>query len=127
LRPIGFAALAALSFAATAEEPSAAPDPMRTFSDNCAACHQADGRGIEGAFPALAGDKFVLGPAEEPIRTVLNGRGGMPTFRADLSDAQIAAALSFVRSSWGNKAPPVTAGQVASLRGGGASSPNSGH
>ena len=127
-RRIGFALLAAgLSVAAIAADPASVPDPMQTFSDNCSACHQADGKGIEGAFPALAGDKFVVGPADGPIRTVLNGRGGMPTFRADLSDAQIAAALSFVRSSWGNTAPPVTADQVAALRGTATNSPNSGH
>jgi len=95
-----------------------APDPAQTFAENCAACHQADGKGIEGAFPALAGDSFVLGPASPSIHVVLDGRAGMPTFRADLTDAQIAAALTHVRTSWGNSARPVTAAEVAALRSG---------
>ena len=86
------------------------------FAQNCAACHQASGKGIPGAFPALAGDKFVVGNPAGPIAVVLNGRGGMPTFRDDLNDAQIAAALSHVRNSWGNKAPPITPAMVAKLR-----------
>lgn len=102
-------------------------DPAKEFGDNCAACHQFDGKGIEGAFPALAGDKFVLGPIDAPVRTVLNGRGGMPSFRADLSDDRIAAALTYVRSHWGNHAPPVAPEDVAKLRGDAGSPKNSGH
>lgn len=99
-------------------------DPVKVFSDNCAACHQEDGKGIEGAFPALAGDKFVLGSAAPAIHVVLEGRGGMPTFKADLTDAQIAAALTHVRTSWGNNASPVTAAEVAKLRAGEAPDPD---
>ena len=87
------------------------------FAENCAACHQASGQGVPGAFPALAGDRFVQGPAPPVAATVLNGRGGMPTFRNDLSDAQIAAVLSYVRSAWGNHAPAVDAATVAQTRG----------
>lgn len=90
--------------------------PAATFSDNCAACHQEDGKGIEGAFPALAGDKFVLGDPAAPIHVVLEGRAGMPTFKADLTDEQIAAALTHVRTSWGNSAAPVTPDMVTKLR-----------
>ena len=88
----------------------------QTFTDNCSACHQTTGLGIKGAFPALAGDKFVMGPIPIVASTVLNGRGGMPTFKNELSDAQIAAALTYVRSSWGNKAPPVKPSDVAAAR-----------
>jgi cytochrome c6 len=99
-------------------------DPAKTFSDNCSACHQEDGKGIAGAFPALAGDKFVVGPATGPIGVVLNGRAGMPTFKADLTDGQIAAALTHVRSSWGNNAPAVTPDQVMAQRTGDAPQPD---
>lgn len=99
-------------------------EPARTYSDNCAACHQEDGKGIEGAFPALAGDTFILGAAADPIHVVLEGRGGMPTFKADLTDAQIAAALTHVRTSWGNTAAPVSADAVARVRKGDAPDPN---
>lgn len=119
-------ALAAIAAVAQVEAPPP-PDPAKEFSDNCAACHQLDGKGIEGAFPALAADKFLLGPAAAPIRVVLNGRGGMPSFRGDLSDARIAAALTYARTSWGNKAAAVTAAQVASLRGDAAGAKNTGH
>jgi cytochrome c6 len=90
--------------------------PEKSFTDNCSACHQPDGKGIPGAFPALAGDPFAVGPAEKPIGVVLNGRAGMPTFKDDLTDEQIAAALTYVRSSWGNNAAPVTAADVHKLR-----------
>lgn len=103
--------------------PGSALDPAKVFSENCAACHQEDGKGIEGAFPALAGDAFVLGDPAKPISTVLNGRAGMPTFKEDLTDAQIAAALTHVRTSWGNKAGPITPAQVAALRTGEAPNP----
>jgi mono/diheme cytochrome c family protein len=99
-------------------------DPAKTFTDNCSACHQEDGKGIPGAFPALAGDKFVVGPATGPIGVVLNGRAGMPTFKADLTDGQIAAALTYVRSAWGNAAPAVTPDQVKAQRTGDAPQPD---
>jgi mono/diheme cytochrome c family protein len=107
-----------------AAAPDAALDPARVFSENCAACHQEDGKGIEGAFPALAGDKFVLTGPEQVIHVVLEGRGGMPTFKADLTDAQIAAAITHVRTSWGNAAAPVTPEQVAAIRSGEAPKPD---
>lgn len=122
--PLFTAVIAAAAIAQTTHEPTvaaapaAALDPAQAFSDNCAACHQEDGKGIEGAFPALAGDAFVLGSPAAPIHVVLEGRGGMPTFKADLTDAQIAAALTHVRTSWGNKATPITAAEVAQLRDG---------
>ncbi len=106
-----------------AADPDPVLDPAKVFSDNCAACHQEDGKGIEGAFPALAGDKFVLGPPTDAIHVVLDGRAGMPTFKADLTDAQIAAALTYVRTSWGNMAAPVRVAEVAALRTGAAPVP----
>lgn len=122
-----FCTMALAGLAATAilpaQEPAAAPDPAKVFSDNCAACHQEDGKGIEGAFPALAGDKFVLGPPGPAIHVVLEGRAGMPTFKDDLTDAQIAAALTHVRASWGNADAPVTTAQVARMRKGEAPDP----
>ena len=57
------------------------------FRVNCVACHQADGQGIPGVFPALVRSPVVLGPKAEHIRTVLNGRRGtgMLPFGARLS------------------------------------------
>lgn len=130
LLPLGAAAMAA---GQTTHAPSGRPGsasagtppvPAQIFSDNCAACHQEDGKGIEGAFPALAGDPFVLGDGRQVIHVVLEGRGGMPTFKADLTDAQIAAAITYVRTSWGNAASPVTAEAVADIRSGKAPDPD---
>lgn len=89
------------------------------FMDNCAACHQPSGVGVAGAFPALKGSKVAQGDPKEPISRVLRGRGGMPSFQAELTDMEIATILTYVRSSWGNKAPPVLPAQIAALRGGG--------
>jgi cytochrome c6 len=111
-RPALLAAAAALLLASSA----LADSPEDLFLGNCSACHQATGVGVPGAFPALAGDKFVLGDREAVAGVVLKGRGGMPAFKADLDDATIAAILTYVRSSWGNKASPVTPEIVAAAR-----------
>jgi len=124
------ASLAAAAVAQTTHMPAAgnapadATSPLQTFTDNCAACHQPDGKGIRGAFPALAGSALVTGAPPGAILVVLNGRGGMPAFKADLTNAQIASALTFARTSWGNKAKPITPTQVAALRTGDAPDPS---
>ena len=114
---VGPALAAALLWAGSAGAASA-PDGSAVFAQNCSACHQLTGKGIPGAFPALAGDAYVTGDPHKVIGTLLNGRGGMPSFRGDLDDAHIAAAISYIRSSWGNQAAPVTAADVAKQRGG---------
>jgi len=101
----------ALAPAATAQTPG-----ETLFVNNCAACHQPTGLGIKGAFPALAADKFVTGPPEVLTATVLTGRGGMPAFKADLSDEDMAATLTYIRAAWGNKAKPITTADVAAVR-----------
>jgi mono/diheme cytochrome c family protein len=97
------------------------------YKQKCAACHQATGKGIKGSFPALAGDALVLGDPGPLSQRVLAGRGGMPTFKRSMTDQQIADVLSFVRSSFGNTAPPVSPDAVAATRatvpGGGAQVP----
>ncbi|WP_374574387.1 cytochrome c [Phenylobacterium sp.] len=112
LRTIAFVAVGMALTGAAAQ----AADGKQMFLDNCSACHQPTGKGIPGAFPALAGSKVATGPAADAASVVLNGRGGMPSFRNDLSDADIATILSYVRSAWGNKASPLTAQVVASRR-----------
>jgi mono/diheme cytochrome c family protein len=117
--PVAFAGLLVLgaaSVAASAAE--TAPDGATTFTDNCSACHQATGKGIPGAFPALDADPFVAGPGDVIAKTVLYGRGGMPAFAEELSDAQIAAAITYVRSSWSNHSAAVTTETVAAARSG---------
>jgi mono/diheme cytochrome c family protein len=83
------------------------------FADYCAACHQGNGQGIEGAYPALAGNPDVAIEDPQPvIQVVLTGRGGMPRFMEILSNEEVAAILSYVRTSWNNNATPVDVMQV---------------
>lgn len=104
-----FLAVAVLAAAAT---PAPAATPEEVFLESCSACHQAEGTGVPGAFPALKGNGFVLGPADPVIMTVLKGRGGMPAFKDELTDEQLAGAISYIRGAWGNKAKAVTAADV---------------
>jgi cytochrome c oxidase cbb3-type subunit 2 len=98
------------------------------FTANCAACHQANGEGLPGAFPSLKADAVVndADPGRH-IDTVLRGLQGakvggivysspMPPFGGALSDADIANIVDYERSSWGNHGTPVTAAQVATER-----------
>jgi len=82
------------------------------YAHNCAACHQANGEGIAGAFPALKASPLVLGDAQTLLQVVLAGRGGMPTFNTALSDAEVAAVASYIRSAWGNQAEAIRAAQA---------------
>ncbi len=118
LAPVAAAALLASAGVAAAANSPADAAGQALFAQNCSACHQLTGKGIPGAFPALAGDAFVQGPPDKVSTLLLNGRGGMPSFRADLSNAQIASILTYVRSAWGNHAPKIEMATVAKLRGG---------
>lgn len=102
-------------------------DGAKVYATNCAACHQANGQGLAGAFPPLAGSEWVKGDASVPVKIVLNGISGpitvagteynsvMPGLGA-LKDGEIAAAVSYIRSSWDNGASEVTAEEVAVIR-----------
>jgi mono/diheme cytochrome c family protein len=105
-----------------------AVDGAAIFSARCAACHQATGAGLPGVFPPLAGSNWVNGRDTTVIQIVLHGiqgsltvngityNGAMPTFGAQLSDAEIAAVLTHVRSHWGNTAGAVGAQKVTAQR-----------
>lgn len=112
IRHVFAAALAACAALARAD----AMDGKSLFAKNCAACHQPSGRGIPGAFPALAGNAFVQGTPGDVATVLLKGRGGMPDFSGSLDDDEIAQVLTYVRSSWGNGAPPVSGQDVGSTR-----------
>jgi len=77
----------------------------KVYAANCVACHQANGKGVSGAFPALDGSKLVLGKQEGQIDIVLKGKPGtaMASFK-QLSDVELAAVLTYTRNAWGNKA-----------------------
>ena len=77
----------------------------KVFNTNCAACHQTNGKGVPGSFPALDGSPVVNGPKADQINVVLNGRNGkMPAWKGVLSPTEIAAAITYTRNSWSNKA-----------------------
>lgn len=98
------------------------------YAQNCQACHGATGTGIAGTFPPLAGDPVVNGSdAAAHVKIVLHGLSGkviggthyaaqMPSFGAQLSDAQIAAIIDHERTSWGNHGPTITPEQVTKER-----------
>jgi mono/diheme cytochrome c family protein len=98
------------------------------FAANCASCHGAQGAGIPGTFPALAGDPVVNAKqANAHIQIVLHGLSGkvingvhysaqMPAFASQLSDDQIAAVIDHERTSWNNHGPTITPEQVSKLR-----------
>jgi cytochrome c oxidase subunit 2 len=74
------------------------------YATQCATCHQADGRGLAPAFPALAGGDITTGPVNAHIDIVMNGRDGtaMQAWGGMLSESDIAAALTYTRNAFGN-------------------------
>ncbi|MFC3108500.1 cytochrome c oxidase subunit II [Undibacterium arcticum] len=75
----------------------------KVYATNCVACHQATGKGVPGAFPALDGSAVVSGPKAAQIQLVLNGKNAMPSWKA-LSDTELAAVITYTRNNWSNKA-----------------------
>jgi len=89
------------------------------YASSCAACHQPNGQGMAPAFPAIAGSPVATGPAEAHLALVLNGKPGtsMQAFAAQLSDADLAAVVTFQRNSFGNATgDAVQPAQVAAAR-----------
>jgi len=74
----------------------------KVYAANCQACHQANGQGVKGTFPALDGSQVVLN-REQQIAIMLAGKGAMPSWKA-LSDVELAAVATFVKNNWSNKA-----------------------
>ena len=104
---------------------------QRVYANTCARCHQADGLGLPGQYPPLAGSEWVLAAGSaRMIRIVLDAVQGpiqvkgatydntMTPWRETLNDQQIAAVITYVRGQkeWGNQASPVTPEQVAAIR-----------
>jgi len=119
---------AAEANARSPEERIAAGEKL--FSAHCAACHQANGQGLAGAFPPLAGSDYLAdgGPAVA-VSAVLNGITGPITVNGKeynsvmpnlsyLSDSDVADVVTFVFNSWGNPGGEVNSAEVAAARGG---------
>jgi nitrite reductase (NO-forming)/hydroxylamine reductase len=93
----------------------------------CLACHQADGKGLPGAFPPLAGSDYLLGDKDRAVGVVVRGLEGevvvngvkynsvMPAM-TQLSDQEIADALTYAMNSWGNQGGAISVAQVAAVR-----------
>jgi len=101
----------------------------KIFAANCQTCHQANGLGVPGQYPPLAGSEFTTGGSKRPAMIVLKGLQGPVTVKGQkfgsavmqpwdktLADQKIADVLTYERSEWGNSASPVTAEQIAALR-----------
>ncbi len=101
----------------------------RLYEKHCAECHQSDGKGQPPAYPPLAGNASLsAGLPTNAIRIVLNGGYppstsanprpyGMPPYSITLNDEEVAAVVSYIRSSWGNKGTMALPHHVYSLRG----------
>jgi mono/diheme cytochrome c family protein len=105
----------------------------KNFLQTCAACHQATGQGVAGAYPPLAGSEWVNGNEERVIRILLHGlngpidvegkhfNGAMPAFGKvpgggyNWNEEKISQVLTYVRQEWGNKAAPITKDKVAEI------------
>jgi cytochrome c oxidase subunit 2 len=76
----------------------------QAYNSTCAACHQANGQGVPGVFPAMAGSKIVNGDVAGHVNIVLHGKAGtaMQAFGEQLDDATLAAVITFERNSFGN-------------------------
>ncbi|HUR42379.1 MAG TPA: cytochrome c oxidase subunit II [Verrucomicrobiae bacterium] len=110
------AAVPAQASSEPAAPAAASADGEKVYNAQCAACHQPTGKGMPPSFPALVGSAIVNGPAAAHIQHTLKGKNLMPPF-ARLSDADIAAAVTHERTSWGNQGGAVTAEQVRAQRG----------
>jgi mono/diheme cytochrome c family protein len=98
------------------------------YVTNCSGCHGVSGEGAVNIAPPLAKNPYVAGSATSLIRAVTDGlvgpvkekgatwNGSMPAWRGTLTNAQIAAVLTYIRGSWGNSAAAVTEKQVSSTR-----------
>ena len=98
------------------------------YENVCGLCHNNDGTGKAGQAPPFVGSDWVSGSPEHMIRIPLAGLAGpiqvagqaynlsMPAMGAALSDDDLAAALSYIRQTWGNKASIITPEQVKAVR-----------
>jgi len=89
------------------------------YNTNCASCHQGQGQGIPGVFPAIAGSAVATGALDAHLDVIYNGVAGtaMAGFGAQLSDLDIAAVVNFQRSAFGNSADgALQPADVAALR-----------
>jgi mono/diheme cytochrome c family protein len=110
-----------------AARPGQVADGQQLFNANCVACHQSSGKGLAGVFPPLDASEWVIGDSRVLVNIMLHGisgeiivagqayKGVMPAF-GHLGDAELAAVLSHIRSSWSNKSAPIEVDLVTAER-----------
>ena len=86
------------------------------FLNNCAECHQRDGKGIPNIYPALAGSEVVRGSAVDVALVMLIGRGEMPSFAGSIAYEYMANIINYVRNEWGNSGGNISAETIANLQ-----------
>lgn len=90
------------------------------YVEQCSGCHQIEGQGQATVAPALAGSKRVAANGDVPVRILTNGLEGkiglMPPLGGAMSDEEVAAVLTYVRQSFGNRAAPVPPAAVKEWR-----------
>jgi len=104
-------------------------DGAKVYAASCLGCHASEGVGAAGVAPALAANPYLDGDAKAVIHTVAYGlsdpitvhgvsfKGAMmPAWKDNLTDAQIADVISYIRTSWGNKGSLVTTANVAAVK-----------
>lgn len=147
LQEMSMVDLTAMATYLKAQSEKAAPEPLlhsgppagltaammiagaKVYKDHCESCHQPNGEGVPRIYPPLANNQSItMRNAINPIRIVLNGgfppstEGnprpyGMPPFYQDLNDEQVAAVVTYIRQSWGNRAQPTWQVEVERSRG----------
>ena len=125
----------AVNWAGGGAQAAAPVDPKvigkRLYTQNCVVCHQSTGLGVAGQFPPLAGSEWVNSDSKHGdnhlVMLMLNGLQGpmqvlggsynnaMPQWK-QLTDDQIAAILTYIRSDWGNKGDAIDPAFVATIR-----------
>jgi len=116
------------------EPPVTPPSPAqmaagkKLYNSVCVACHEEDGSGAPRIYPPLPGNaNLQSSDASSTLRIILDGaetvttprapnKGSMPGYAAKMTDQEIADVTNFIRNSWGNEAPLVTADEVAKAR-----------
>ena len=89
------------------------------YAKSCLACHQANGEGIPGVFPALKNSPVALGDMAAHIDIVMNGKSAtsMQAFRDQLNAVELAAVITYERNAWGNKTGEIVAPeQISALK-----------
>jgi mono/diheme cytochrome c family protein len=109
-----------MSVAATAtENDSVATQALERgralFLDNCAECHQSNGRGLKGIYPSLASSEVVRGSGTDVALQLIIGRGEMPSFAGAMSPQDMADVVTYVRNAWGNKGDAIDAISIERL------------